>query len=111
MTDSEQRYAAIVAALSALPGVEQSTKRGFAQFGLKVGGKLFATHMRKGTLLLKMPRPRVDWLSDAGDGERLDIGNGKAMKEWIVISPNSAVDWLDLAKEAMAFVRDSAEKP
>ncbi len=108
MTDSEQRYAAIVAVLTALPDVSQSTKKGFAQYSLKVGDKLFATHLRRGALLLKLPKSRVDWLSDSGDGERFDPGHGKVMKEWVIIRPDAVVDWLDLAREALAFVRDGA---
>lgn len=104
MSDSEQRYAAIVAALTELPGVSQSTKRGFTQYALKIDGKLFATVLRSGGLLLKLPKPRVDWLADSGDGERFDLGHGRAMKEWVVVKMDAVVDWLDLAREAMAFV-------
>ena len=110
MIDPEQTYAAIVAALVGEPGVTQSLKKGFAQYGLKVDDKLFASLWRKGGLILKMPRARVDWLADAGDGRRFDPGHGKAMKEWIVISPDSAIDWLDLAREALAFVRTVQKK-
>jgi hypothetical protein len=110
VSDTQQRYDAIVAALADLPGVEQSLKKGFAQFGLKVDGKLFASLMRKGDLILKMPKDRVDWLSDSGDGKRFDIGHGKGMKEWVVVSPDSAVDWLELTREALAFVRTIEKK-
>jgi hypothetical protein len=105
MAGTEERYALIVAALTEAPGVEHWTRKGFGQGGLKVDGRMFALRLRAGGLLLKLPRGRVNWLSDAGDGERFDPGHGKAMKEWIVIRPESAVDWLDLAREAMDFVR------
>lgn len=105
MPNTEERYALIVAALTEGPGVEHWTRKGFGQGGLKVGGKMFAARLRSGGLLLKLPKARVDWLTDAGDGERFDPGHGKVMKEWIVIHPESAIDWLDLAREAMAFVR------
>ncbi len=104
-TDSERRYAAIAAELTTQPGVVQSMKRGFAQYGLKVDGKLFASLWRNGGLILKLPRSRVVWLSDAGDGRPFDPTHGRPMKEWIVINDDSAVDWLDLAREAMEFVR------
>ncbi len=110
MTELENRYAEIARTLTAEPGVIQSTKKGFAQFGLKVDGKLFASLMKRGALILKLPRHRVDWLVDSGDGERFDIGQGKVMREWVVVRPDSAVDWLDLAREALAFVRE-AEAP
>ena len=108
MTDPERRYAEIVARLVGEPGVEQSLTRGFAQYGLKVDGKLFASLWRKGGLILKLPRARVDWLVDSGDGERFDPGHGKAMKEWVVIGPGATIDWLELAREALAFVRQVA---
>jgi hypothetical protein len=103
--ESGDRYDAMVAELVGLPGVTQSMKRGFGQYGLKVDGKLFASLLRSGGLILKLPKPRIDWLSDAGDGIRFDPVHGRPMKEWIVVSRDSAVDWLDLAREALAFVR------
>ena len=108
MSDQQERYAGIVAALINEPGVTQSLKKGFAQYGLKVDDKLFASLIRRGdALILKMPKARVDWLADSGDGERLDIGHGKAMKEWVIVHADSAVDWLDLAREALVFVREA----
>ena len=108
MNGQEQRYAAIVAALIDEPGVTQSLKKGFAQYGLKVDDKLFASLIRRGeAMILKLPKARVDWLADSGDGERLVMGHGKAMKEWVIVLADSAVDWLDLAREALAFVREA----
>ncbi len=108
MSESEERYTVIVAALTAEPGVTQSTNRGFAKNGLKVGGKLFACVPQRGGLLLKLPRARVDWLSDSGDGERFDPGHGRVMKEWVVVKTTATADWLELAREAMVFVRKGA---
>ena len=31
-------------------------------------------------------------------------GHGRLMKEWLAVSPKSKLDWLALAKEALAFV-------
>jgi hypothetical protein len=103
MTDSEQAYAAIVEALSGLPGVWQSTRKGFGRLGLKIDDKMFA--MPHGDdLLLKLPRARVDWLVAAGEGKPFDPGHGRVMKEWVLIKPDGSVAWLDLAREAMSFV-------
>jgi hypothetical protein len=108
MSDQQQRYAAIVAALINEPGVTQSLKKGFAQYGLKVEDKLFASLIRRGdALILKLHRARVDWLADSGDGERLDMGHGKTMREWVIVHADSAIDWLDLAREALVFVRQA----
>jgi hypothetical protein len=46
----------------------------------------------------------VDALVASGDGERFDPGHGQLMKEWIAIEPTSEVEWLPLAREALAFV-------
>ena len=108
--ECERRYAAIAAQLTQLPGVTQATKRGFAQFGLKVEGKLFASLWRRDSLILKLPRNRVDWLADSGDGRRFDPGHGRPMKEWVVVNAGAAVDWLDLAREALDFVRAVAAR-
>jgi hypothetical protein len=104
MSNSQARYEAIVAALISAPGVTRSKKRGFADGALMVNDKLFASLMRsRDALIVKLPAHRVSWLADSGDGERLDFGHG-VMKEWIAVRPESAIDWLDLAREAMEFV-------
>lgn len=108
MSNSQARYEAIVAALVGEPGVTRSQKRGFAEGALMVNDRLFCSLMRsRDGLIMKLPAHRVSWLADAGDGERLDFGKG-VMKEWIAVRPDSAVDWLDLAREAMAFVGGGA---
>lgn len=52
-----------------------------------------------------MPRPRIDALVAPGDGERLETSDGRAMKEWLSLHPESGVDWVPLAREALSFVR------
>jgi len=80
--------------------------KGFGSTGqLKVDGKIFAM-LVKGTLVVKLPRERVDALVDAGEGEPFDAGKGKPMREWFTLSPTSSKQWLSLAKEAMRFVAD-----
>ena len=111
MTSSRDRYEAIVTALLPLPGVTRSTKRGFAEGALKINDKLFASLMRsRDGLLLKLPAARVSWLTDSGDGERLDFGHGRGLKEWVSVRPDAVVDWLDLTREAMEFVRRKTEQ-
>jgi hypothetical protein len=72
--------------------------------GLKVNGKLFAMPVR-GTLVLKLPRTQVDQLVATGEGERVDPGHGRLMKEWVVLDARRA-DRVDLARIAYRFVRD-----
>jgi len=109
MTDSAQLYAAVVEALSGLPGVWRSTRKGFGRDGLKIDDKMFALLVGD-DLLLKLPRSRVDWLVASDDGKPFDPGHGRVMKEWVLIRSTATVPWLDLAREAMAFVGGGGEK-
>ena len=105
----EERFAHIVGALLDYPDVTPPgdgarEKKGFGSSELKVQNKIFAM-LSGGKLVVKLPRSRVDALVASGSGERFDPRkNGQLMKEWIVIEPISAEEWLDLAREAMEFV-------
>ena len=106
---TERRFADIVASLRSKPGVtapspEIGGSRKFGSSGLKIDNKVFAMVSSKGEFVVKLPRQRVDALVASGDGTRFDPGHGRVMKEWLVVSPTSMLDWLGLAKEAMAFV-------
>jgi hypothetical protein len=106
---TEKRFADIVASLRRKRGVTAPSeaaggRRAFGSSGLKVDNKVFAMVSSKGEFVVKLPRPRVDALVASGDGTRFDPGHGRLMKEWLVISPTSKLDWLSLAKEALAFV-------
>jgi TfoX N-terminal domain len=102
---AEQRFAILVDELSRVPDVTPpSDGKAFGSSGLKVHGKIFAM-LVGGSLVVKLPRARVDALIAAGDGERFDPRrDGRAMKEWLVLDPASAEDWLTLSREALAFV-------
>lgn len=105
---AQSRYDAIVTALRGRPGVttEGGGRKGFGSSGqLKVDNRIFAMLVR-GALVVKLPRARVDQLIASKDGTRFDPrGDGRVMKEWVTIAPNSKLDWLALAREALAFVR------
>jgi TfoX/Sxy family transcriptional regulator of competence genes len=107
MTESsEARFAALADALAGHPNVTHGadgTKKGFGASALKVDGKIFAM-LTNGRLVVKLLRNRVDALAAAGEGERLDTGNGRVMKEWLSLRPASGLDWLALAREALEFV-------
>jgi hypothetical protein len=84
-------------------------RRRFGSNGLKVGGKLFAL-FTQGTLVVKLPRERVEALVDEGVGEAFDPGHGRRMREWLtVVSPRA--QWVELAKEAGAYVARSTRAP
>ena len=101
----EERFAELVDELARVPGVTPpSDGSAFGASGLKVRGKIFAMLVR-GSLVVKLPRTRVDALIAAGNGERFDPRrDGRAMKEWLVLDPASGEDWLALSREALAFV-------
>jgi hypothetical protein len=110
MSTPDERFAEIRRTLWGLPGVSSSeddpgARKGFGSSGqLKIGGKIVAMLVRD-RLVVKLPRARVGELVASRDGERFDPRHdGRLMKEWLVLDPASAQDWLSLAREAMAFV-------
>jgi hypothetical protein len=77
-------------------------RRQFGSNALKVNGKIFAM-MSQGTLVVKLPRARVDELIEAASGTRFDPGHGRLMKEWLAISAPTRA-WAALVREAHDFV-------
>jgi hypothetical protein len=77
-------------------------RRRFGSNALKVNGKIFAM-MSQGTLVVKLPRARVDELVAAASGTRFDPGRGRLMKEWLAISAPTRA-WGALVREAHDFV-------
>ena len=105
----EQRFARVVERLAAEPGVTEvsDSKPGPKRFGksheLRVQNRIFAMLVRD-SLVVKLPKRRVDELVEAGQGERFDTGAGRVMKEWLRLDPTASIGWLPLATEAMVFV-------
>jgi hypothetical protein len=75
----------------------------FGSNGLRFRNRIFAM-LSRDRLVVKLPRPRVDALVAAGDGERMVSGGAREMKEWLVVAADSQLDWSTLAREARAFV-------
>jgi hypothetical protein len=96
------RFAAIVDAY--VTAQARGTRRGFGSNALKVDGKLFALFTR-GTLVVKLPRARVDELVEAGVGKRFDPGHGRPTREWLELT-RKAQPWLQLVEEAHGFAVD-----
>ena len=99
-SEAEEAFARVTRAFA--KDTEVSFGRLFASDGLKVHNKIFAMLVR-GSLVVKLPKARVDALVQAGQGDRFDPGHGRLMKEWVVIAQGSG-DWLALAMEARRFV-------
>ena len=106
--DSRRRLAALADALADEPGIQlpgEGGSRGFGSGALKAGGSIIAMSV-DGALVLKLPRAQVQALLAAGTGTPFRNGRGAAMREWIALGPDDTAD-LDLAREALAFVRDA----
>jgi hypothetical protein len=102
---AESRFEALTAELVGSPGVTPPQGgRGFGADALKVDGRIFAM-VSGGTLVVKLPRGRVDALVQDGTGARFEPGTGRVMREWLALG-NDTDDarWLELAREALAFV-------
>jgi hypothetical protein len=106
----EDRYEDLVDELIGTDGVTPPRGgSGFGRSALRFRGKIFAMLVR-GRLVLKLPAPRVDELTDAGHGVRFDTNKGTPMKEWFSLDPGSGQPWLPLAREALEFARRPARR-
>lgn len=101
----EKRFADLVDDLIGTPGVTPPRGgSGFGRSALRYENRIFAMFVR-GRLVLKLPAPRVNALVAAGEGVRFDANKGTAMKEWLSLDPDSGLEWLKLAQEALGFAR------
>lgn len=82
---------------------EEAGGRKFGSNGLKVNGKLFAL-FTQGTLVVKLPRDRVEELVAENVGVGFDPGHGRVMKEWLTVTSAKA-EWGRMVREAYAFVK------
>jgi hypothetical protein len=107
----DDAYVALEGHFLARPGIIRQIKRGFSEGGLMTAGKLFAVQHGGDQLLLKLPAVRVEALIATGQGASFSAGMaGRVMKEWVLVQPEAAEDWLSLAAEAEAFVRAQAAR-
>ena len=103
----EERYEELIDELVRIDGV--TPPRGGSGFGrgaVRFRGKIFVMLVR-GSLVLKLPAPRVAALVAAGDGVPFDANKGTPMKEWLSLDPASGQEWLPLAREALDFARSA----
>ena len=99
--DAATRFDRIVAGHLAEPDVTAGTGFG-SSAGLRVGGRIFAM-LSGDRLVVKLPRPRVDEIVEAGSAVHFDPGHGRLMREWADV--DGSADWETLVAEALAFVR------
>jgi hypothetical protein len=106
---AQDAFAEIVGALGDERGVMRPDPGASASFGaaaLRVDGRIFAM-VSRGRLVMKLPAARVAELIVGGDGEPYDAGKGRPMKEWVAFDPRGNRSWVDLATEALDFVRSA----
>ena len=75
---------------------------------LKIRKKMFAM-FSKGNYVVKLPKERVEELINSGDGLPYDPGNGKIMKEWVIIPEEYGNKWIEYASEAKKFAKTLAK--
>ncbi len=99
----EASFEAIADRLLSEPDVGEGTGFGSSP-GLRVGGKIFAM-LAPGGLIVKLPARRCAELVAAQMGQPFDRGQGRPLKEWVVVSHAREQDWPGLALEALTYVR------
>lgn len=101
----QDRYEDLIDALAGIEGVTPPREgSGFGRSAVRYHGKIFVMLVR-GSLVLKLPAPRVEALVAAGEGVHFDANKGTPMKEWLSLDPDSGQEWLPLAREALDFAR------
>src|SRR5215471_10059075 len=99
----QERYEDLIDELLGIDGVTPPSRgAGFGRSAVRFHGKIFVMLVR-GSLVLKLPAPRVEALVAAGAGDHFDANKGTPMREWLSLDPQSAEPWLPLAHEALAF--------
>ena len=84
-----------------LPDVDMG--RMFSTEGLRIHGKVFAFVAHDGTLVVKLPQPRIDELAAGGGVDHMRM-RGREMREWATVPLADAATWGDLVAEAREFV-------
>jgi len=75
---------------------------------LKTRKKMFAM-FAKGNYVVKLPKARVNELIESGEGQPYDPGNGRIMKEWVIIPEHNSDQWIEYATEAKEFAKTLAK--
>ena len=108
----QKTYAAVVAALCGEAGVSHdASTRGFGAATLRAHGKIFAMLASRERFVVKLPQARVAELRENGAGAPFDMGHGRVMREWVVITAADPSRWIALAREALLYLANSSRQP
>jgi hypothetical protein len=105
--DAQARFDALVKELTGLPGVQPPDEEGARRFGartLRLDGSIVAM-LVDGALVLKLPGDRIADLVESGRGTPWDGGQGRRMRQWVVVDDDDLVRTLALGFEALDFAR------
>ena len=81
---------------------EVTVNSGKGSQGIKYGKKMFAM-FNKGDLLIQLSPARVTELVQSGEAEAYDPGNGKFMKDRVLIPVSKRETWISLCEESMRY--------
>jgi hypothetical protein len=76
---------------------------------LKTKKKMFVMFNKQGNYVVKLPKERVTELINSGVGNPYDPGNGKIMKEWVIIPAKYTDKWIEFAEEGKNFAKTLAK--
>jgi hypothetical protein len=71
---------------------------------LRLDGRIFAMLIRE-HLVVKLPAARVAELIEARQGKAFDAGEGRPMREWVIVKVADQDSWVNLSREARDFVQ------
>ncbi len=98
------RFAQVAQALTAEYGFSRGNGKNPGHQTLLIDDKVFAWSSVAWYFVVRLPTERVDALVSAGTGRMLTAG-GQQTPDWLVVHGESFEEWLELAREAMRFVR------
>lgn len=102
MSAPEEAFALVEKTLLDEPGTAAGTGFGRGP-GVTIGGRI-AAMLVGGRLVVKLPQERCAEVVVGGNAEPLSMGR-RTMREWVTVGVEREVEWLPLAREALAFVR------
>lgn len=102
--DATRRYQAVAEELSVGSGVTPGQMFGMPT--LKAGSKAFAGRFQDAMVFKLSGEAHGRALALPG-AHLFDPSGMRPMKEWVVVPPDHADEWHDLAREALKYVRGS----
>jgi hypothetical protein len=98
----EELFTSIAVRVLGEPDVDEG--RLFSAHGLRTNGKIFAMLTRDDRVTLKLPEERCAELVAAGRGVPFRAG-GRQMREWVSLIDPDERDAIELAEQALAYLR------